>query len=138
MTLKYSKSKIIESKEIKNTEVRKAMFSLKSYLPDATLSKYVKVLVHANENIFVKISLGKEQLIERFLREDEILDAVVELNEGRNDLQIEGENLDGCKYVMNKSIRYLEKPFAIVDQNYAGCDKDVAGGILVRDARLLP
>lgn len=88
MTLKYSKSKIIKSKEIKNNEVRKAMFSLKSYLPDATLSKYVKVLVHANENIFVKITLGKEKLIERFLREDEILNKVVELNEGRNDLRI--------------------------------------------------
>jgi len=106
------------------------LFSVKNYLPDATLSKYVKVSVKADENIFVKMSLNKELLIERFLREDEILDAVVELNEGKNVLQIEGENLEGNKYVLNKSMRYLEKPFAIVDQNYAGCDRDVAGGIV--------
>ncbi|ADQ45055.1 Pectinesterase [Caldicellulosiruptor kronotskyensis 2002] len=106
------------------------MFSLKNYLPDATLSKYMKVLVKADESVFVKIFLNKQLKTERFIREDEILDAVVELNEGKNHLQIEGENLEGNKYVLNKSIRYLEKPFAIVDQNYAGCDKDVAGGIV--------
>ncbi|WPX08620.1 pectinesterase family protein [Anaerocellum danielii] len=106
------------------------MFSLKSYLPDATLSKHMKVLLKANENIFVKISLGKKVQVERFLREDEILEEVFELNEGKNVLQIEGENLEGNKYVVNKSIRHLEKPFAIVDQNYTGCDKDVAGGIV--------
>lgn len=106
------------------------MFSLKNYLPDATLSKYIKVLVKANENVFVKIFLNKQLQLQRFIREDEILDAVVELNEGKNHLQIEGENLEGNKYVLNKSIRYLEKPFAIVDQNYAGCDKDFAGGIV--------
>lgn len=59
------------------------MFSLKNYLPDATLSKYMKVLVKADESVFVKIFLNKQLKTERFIREDEILDAVVELNEGK-------------------------------------------------------
>lgn len=106
------------------------MFLLKSYIPDATLAKCIKVLLKANENIFVKIFLNKELLIERFLGEDEYLNQVVELSEGRNILQIEGESFGGNKYVFVKNIRYVEKPFAIVDQNYSGCDKDVVSGIV--------
>ena len=110
--------------------MRKTLFTVKNYLPDATLSKYMKVSVRADENIFVKVSLNKELLVERFLREDEVLDAVFELIDGKNILQIEGENLEGNKYVLKKGIRYLEKPFAIVDQNYAGRDKDIINDIV--------
>jgi len=47
----------------------------------------MKVSVRADENIFVKVSLNKELLVERFLREDEVLDAVFELIDGKNILQ---------------------------------------------------
>lgn len=78
------------------------MLLIKSYIKDAILSSHIRIAATACEDVFVRVICNSNLKEERFIREGEMLDIAIELQEGRNNLQLQCENIEGERYIINR------------------------------------